>query len=201
MSAVPPAGQPDVENVLRISDAMMGRYIRGQLLLGLVVGLAVGISLTLMGVQLSLALGVWAGLTELIPILGPWLGAIPGLIIVLATAPHLFVWVALVYIVVQQLENNLLVPRIQGHAVDIHPAMIILLLAVGGTAFGFLGLLATVPITAILRELFWYVDRRLRGVPPDEAFAASLIGRQLRRTPQPEPVPATEAPAAPPPAD
>jgi predicted PurR-regulated permease PerM len=181
MGAVPARARTDVENMLRIADQLMGRYIRGQLLLGLVVGLAVGVGLTLLRVQLSLALGVWAGVSELIPILGPWLGAIPGLIIVLATDPHLFVWVALLYIVVQQLENNLLVPRIQGHAVDIHPAMIILLLAVGGTAFGFLGLLVSVPLTAILRELFWYLDRRLRGEPPDDAFAASLIGRQLRR--------------------
>ncbi len=180
MNAVPEAGRDDIANMLRIADQLMGRYIRGQLLLALVVGVAVGISLTVLRVQLSVALGVWAGVTELIPILGPWLGAIPGLIIVLATDPGLFIWVALVYILVQQLENNLLVPRIQGHAVEIHPAMIILLLTIGGTAFGFIGLLAIVPVTAILRELFWYLDRRLRGNPPTESFAASLIGRQLR---------------------
>ena len=88
---------------------------------------------------------------------------------------------ALVYVVVQQLENNQLVPRVQGHAVDIHPAMVILLLAVGGTAFGFIGLLTIVPITAILRELFWYVDRRLRGEAADVAFGEGHVGQIVLR--------------------
>ena len=83
----------------------------------------------------------------------------------------------LVYVVVQQLENNLLVPRIQGHAVDIHPAMVIMLLVVFGAVWGLIGMIVAVPATAIIRELFWYVDRRLRGVTPDEAFAASHVGR------------------------
>jgi len=180
MNAVPQTLRPDVENILTIADRLVGRYIRGQLLLGLVVGLAVGLGLSLLGVQLSLALGVWAGITELIPIVGPWIGAVPGLLIVLATDPELFVWVALLYLAVQQLENNLLVPRIQGQAVDIHPAMVILLLVVGGAAFGFLGLLVIVPLTAILREIFWYIDRRLRGEVPRDAFTLSLVGRQRR---------------------
>lgn len=180
-SAVPPTIRPDVENVLSIADGLLGRYIRAQLLLGVVVGVAVGIALTLLDVQLSVALGIWAGVTELIPILGPWIGAVPGMIIILATDPSRAVWVALVYLGVQQLENNLLVPRIQGHAVDIHPAMVIVLLAVWGTAFGFLGLLIAVPVTAILRELFWYLDRRFRGESPEDAFALSLVGRHLLR--------------------
>lgn len=180
-AAVPPTIRPDVENVLAIADGLLGRYIRGQLLLGAVVGVSVGIALTLLGVQLSVALGIWAGVTELIPILGPWIGAIPGMIIILATDPSRAVWVALVYFSVQQLENNLLVPRIQGHAVDIHPAMVIVLLAVWGTVFGFLGLLIAVPVTAILRELFWYLDRRFRGETAEDAFSLSLVGRHLLR--------------------
>src|SRR5690606_3917292 len=110
-----------------------------------------------------IGLGLWAGVTELIPILGPWLGGIAGVIVVLATDPGLIVWVALIYFMVQQLENNLLVPRIQGDAVDIHPAMVIMLLAVFGAIWGFMGMLVAVPLSAIGRELFWYADRRLRG--------------------------------------
>ncbi|MPZ98164.1 MAG: AI-2E family transporter [Dehalococcoidia bacterium] len=180
MNAVPDGLREDVENLLLIADRLLGRYIRGQLILGLVVGTAVGAGLTLMGVQLSLGLGLVAGITELIPILGPWIGAIPGLIIVAGTQPDMIVWVALLYLAVQQLENLLLVPRIQGHAVDIHPAMIILLLAVGGAAFGFLGLVVIVPLTAILRELFWYADRRLRGNTPRQALAEGKLGRRLQ---------------------
>ncbi len=177
MRAVPAVLQDDVAHVARISDNLLGRYIRGQLLLGLIVGVAVGISLSVLGVEFSIGLGLWAGITELIPILGPWLGAIPAVVLVLATEPDLLVPVILVYVVVQQLENNLLVPRIQGRAVDIHPAMVITLLVVFGAVWGLIGMIVAVPATAIVRELFWYADRRLRGITPDAAFAASHIGR------------------------
>lgn len=173
VSAAPESLRRDFDNLLHIADRLLGRYIRGQLLLGVIVGISVGIGLTLMGVQLSLALGIFAGITELIPLIGPWIGAIPALAIVAATNPGLFLWVALLYLIVQQVENILLVPRIQGGAVAIHPGMIILLLAVGGAVFGFLGLVFIVPLVAILRELFWYADRRFRGETPEAALAAT----------------------------
>lgn len=178
MRAVPGDLQEDVANIGRISDSLLGRYIRAQALLGIVVGVAVGLSMTLLGVQFSIGLGLWAGITELIPILGPWLGGIPGVIIVLATQPDLLLPVILVYFVVQQLENNLLVPRIQGDAVDIHPAMVIMLLVVFGAVWGLIGMIVAVPLTAIVRELFWYADRRLRGVSPTMAFALSHVGQR-----------------------
>jgi len=177
MRAVPGVLQDDVAHVARISDSLLGRYIRGQLLLGLIVGVAVAISLSLLGVEFAIGLGLWAGITELIPILGPWLGAIPAVILVLAIAPDLLLPVILVYVIIQQLENNLLVPRIQGRAVDIHPAMVIMLLVVFGAVWGLIGMIIAVPTTAIIRELFWYADRRLRGVPPDDAFAVSHVGQ------------------------
>ncbi len=177
--AVPEPVREDASHVLLMADRLLGRYIRAQLFLGLVVGVAVGLGLTLMDVELSLALGVFAGVTELIPIIGPWLGAIPAIVIVAATNPDLLPWVALLYVVVQQLENNLLVPRVQGHALDLHPAMIILLLVVAGAVFGFVGLVIVVPLFAILRELFWYADHRLAGAPPHDALARTNIGRRL----------------------
>jgi predicted PurR-regulated permease PerM len=182
MQAMPPVIRDDVANALTIADHMVGRYIRGQLLLGLLVGLAAGVSLTVLGVQLSLTLGVWAGLTEMIPIIGPWIGAVPGILIVAGTQPDLLLPVALVYLVIQLLENNLLVPRVQGHAVDISPGSVILLLVIGGAAFGLPGLIVIVPTVAILRELFWYADRRLGGVPALAALAASRAQR-LREAP------------------
>ena len=177
LGAVPAAFRDDAINLLHIGDQLLGRYIRAQLFLGLVVGTAVGVSLTLLDVPLSLALGVIAGVTELIPFLGPWLGAIPGLLLVAATQPDKIIWVALVYFLVQQAENLLLVPRIQGEALEMHPAMILLVLSLGGAAFGFVGLIVAVPLSALLREVFWYVDRRLRGELPEEALAASHVGR------------------------
>ena len=179
MRAVPQGLKSDVDHILTIGDRVLISYLRGQIFLGICIGLAVGIGLTLMDVQMSLALGIFAGITELIPIIGPWIGAIPGIIIVLATDPEKIIWVAGMYLVIQQIENQLLVPRIQGMAIDIHPGMVLLLLVVSGSAFGFWGLVVVLPVTAILRELFWYADSRLAGLDPETAFAHTNVGASI----------------------
>jgi len=177
VQAAPPEVREDVRLMLALADQLLGRYIRAQLFLGLVVGGAVGLLLALLGVDLSLGLGVWAGVTELVPIIGPWIGAIPGLVLVAATDPGMLPWVALMYLLVQQVENTILVPRIQGQALEMHSAIVILLLVVGGAVFGFIGVVVIIPVAAILRELFWYLDRRLQGQTPEQAFAASYLNR------------------------
>jgi predicted PurR-regulated permease PerM len=185
--SIPREVRPDVQNALTIADKLLGRYLRGQLFLGLVVGLMIFIGLTLLDVELSFALAIFAGITELIPIIGPWIGAVPALLIVAASDPDKIVWVALLYFGVQQAENNLLVPRIQGHAVDLHPAMIILLLVIAGAAFGFIGLVVVVPLAALLRELFWYADHRLRGLGADEAMARTHVAARFNLLPAARP--------------
>ena len=177
-AALPDGVRPDVLSAVRIADQLIGRYLRGQLLLGLLVGIAVFIGLTLLRVDLAIALAIFAGISELIPIIGPWIGVLPAVVIVAATEPDKIIWVLLLYLGVQQVENNFLVPRVQGHAVNLHPAVIIVLLAVAGTVFGFLGLLLVVPVTALLRELFWYADHRLSGESPSEAMASSHVARR-----------------------
>lgn len=177
LAAVPSVLRDDAINLLHISDRLLGRYIRAQLLLAVIVGTTVGLWLTLLGIPLSLALGVIAGITALIPIVGPWIGAVPGLLLVAATDPDKFIWVALVYFLVQQFENLFLVPRIQGEALKMHPAMILLVLSLGGAAFGFIGLIVAVPVSALLREMFWYIDHRLKGDSPEAALLTSHIGR------------------------
>ena len=136
---------------------------------------------------MSLALGVIAGITELIPFIGPIIGAIPALIIVAATAPEYFIWVVMIYFLIQQIENSLLVPRIQGKALSIHPAVILLLLAIGGTTFGIIGLIAIVPLAAVLREIFWYLDRRLSGQSPSRALRNTRNGQKIQDKINPQP--------------
>ncbi|MYA19105.1 MAG: AI-2E family transporter [Chloroflexi bacterium] len=179
-AAVPAAVRSDVFNGIRIADALLGRYLRGQIFLGGVVAVLTFIGLTIIDVELTIALAIFAGITELIPIIGPWIGALPALLMAAASGdPEKIIWVALLFVLVQQLENNLLVPRIQSQAVDLHPAIIILLLVAAGAVFGFIGLLVVVPLTALLRELFWYADRRLRGSEPDESLAQSHAARHF----------------------
>ncbi len=158
----PPGLQPDVRECVRIANHAFGAYVRGQLLLGLVIFGMTYVGLRVMDVQFSLALAVVAGITELIPIIGPVLGAIPAIIVVLATEPDHWWWVILFYLGVQGAENYLLVPRIHSRTVSMHPALVLVLLAVGGALFGIWGLLLVVPVAATLRDVFIYVYRRLQ---------------------------------------
>lgn len=192
-AALPQPVRPDVLNGLRIADQLVGRYIRGQMLLGLIVGVATFIGLMILDVNLAIALAVFAGVAELIPIIGPFIGALPALVIVAATDPGKIVWVLLLYLTVQQFENYLLVPRVQGHAVDLHPAVIIMLLAIAGTVFGFVALILIIPIVALLRELFWYADHRFSGLPPREAMGRTHVARRFGLAPE-EPSPPGDAP-------
>ena len=93
---------------------------------------------------------------ELIPIIGPLLGAIPGVLVALATLPGDLLWVVLLYTGVQLVENVVLVPRIQGRAVDIHPAIIMLLLVISSEVAGLWGVIVAVPLAAVPRDVFLY---------------------------------------------
>lgn len=153
----------DVRNVVGIIDYVLGRYIRGQLFLGIVVGLVSGIGFWIIGVQQPLALGVIAGILELVPILGPWISFLVAAVVVLATDPGKIIPVAILCFMVQQLENTFLVPKVQGTAVSMNPAVIMVLLVIGGALGGILGIIAVVPLAAVGRDVFLYVHGRLSG--------------------------------------
>lgn len=152
---------PDLEAVFGIIDRILSAYIRAQLLLGLVIGVAVAVGLTLLGIPFALVLGLIAGLTEMIPVVGPILGSVAGIVVALATKPDLLPWVLVFYLVVQQVENNLLVPRVQGEALELHPAVIMVLLVAASDLAGFGGMLVAAPLAAVARDVFLYLYRRL----------------------------------------
>ena len=153
--------QPDVRECVRIANHVLGAYVRAQLFLALVIFLMTFAGLQFMGVQFSLGLAFFAGLTELIPIIGPLIGFVPAFIVVIATEPEHWWWVVLFYLGVQASENYLLVPRIHGESVHMHPALVLLLLAIGGALFGLWGVLLVVPLAAATRDVFAYIYRRL----------------------------------------
>jgi predicted PurR-regulated permease PerM len=92
----------------------------------------------------------------LIPVIGPLLGAVPGVFVALATSPEKIFWVLLLYAGIQMVENAVLVPRIQSHAVGIHPVIIMVALMVGSETAGLWGVLLAVPVTAVGRDVFKY---------------------------------------------
>jgi predicted PurR-regulated permease PerM len=158
-------------------NTVLRAYIRGQLLLGLSVGVMVGVSMAILGLfkppigDYALLLGIISGATELIPVLGPIVGAIPALLFGLLVDGGTGLMMLAIYVGVQQIENIVLVPRILGGSVDIHPAILIVLLIVMGEIFGLLGVLLAAPLAAIVRDVFVYVYRRLEGCTPAVARA------------------------------
>ena len=172
---VHPRARADFWNVWEIINNVLGGYIRGQIILCVAVGLAVGIGLVgleMLGFPLGdyvLVLALIAGVTEFIPVLGPTIGAIPGVILGFGISPTAGFAVLILYIAVQQLENSLLVPRIIGESVGVHPAVLTVAMIVMGTLFGLLGILLAAPAVATTRDLFKYAYLRLEGHSPEES--------------------------------
>lgn len=162
-AVLPAWALPHTKSVLHILQNVVGRYIRGQLLLGLAVGLCAGILLFILKIEFSLPLAVFAGLTEMVPMIGPWLGGGLAVIVTLATAPEKVIWVGLGFLLIQLIENNLLVPRIQGSQMEIHPAFIIMLSVLGAYFAGIVGFLVILPLTMAVIKFFKYFRDSLRA--------------------------------------
>ncbi len=149
------------ETTRKIADRL-GAWLRGQLFLMFVVGLAVTLGLLIVGSPYALSLGIWAGLTEAIPIVGPWLGAVPGVAIGLAESPLQGFLVLLVYLVIQQLEGNVLVPKIMSKAVGLNPVIVIIAILIGAKLYGLTGVILAVPLAAVVSVITedWHIIRQ-----------------------------------------
>ncbi|HEX5579526.1 MAG TPA: AI-2E family transporter, partial [Candidatus Limnocylindria bacterium] len=177
--ALPEGWRPDAGNVLAILAGVGGSWVRGQLILGAAIFVATTIGLTILTFigfsefgSFTLILALIAGVLEWFPIIGPVVAAIPAVLIGLSISPAAALAAVILYTGIQQLENHLLVPKVMGDAVDLHPAVIIMSLVVGGALFGIGGAILAAPVVAIGRDLYRYTFRRLRGDGPDTAFGA-----------------------------
>jgi predicted PurR-regulated permease PerM len=147
----------------------VSRYVGGQLLFSLIMGTSAGLALYLFGVlgifpdgkKYALVFGVLYGFFELIPYIGPFLGALPPVLVALFTDPISAVWVALLFVGLQQLEGHVVAPQIFGHTLRINPLLVIFALLLGLQLYGIVGALVALPILAILRETTVYLHRHL----------------------------------------
>jgi predicted PurR-regulated permease PerM len=180
-AALPPAWRDDGLNILAILARVGGKWVRGELLLGVFVfaATAVGITiLTLLGFsefgQFTLVLALIAGVLEWFPVIGPIIAGVPMLLVGLSISPGAALAGVVVAVAVQQLENNLLVPKVMGDAVELHPAVLIVALVVGGALFGIGGAILAAPTVAIGRDVYRYTSRRLASATPTEALAQAI---------------------------
>jgi predicted PurR-regulated permease PerM len=171
--------RPDSGSLIpRIERALAG-YIRGQVLLSLIIGVSAGVGLWVLGIlgwaegmdQYALLFGAWVGAMELIPYLGPWLGAIPPVIYALIVDPVSAIWVTLLFLAIHQIEGHIVVPNVMGSALRLHPLLVIFGLLAGGEIYGLPGIFVALPLLAALRAIWEFVGERValegwRGAGP-----------------------------------
>lgn len=153
-----------IENLLGQMSATIAKYISGQAIECLAVGTMSVIGYGLVGLPYALIIGIFAGITNIIPYLGPYIGLIPALFIASTHSLKLLILVVIVCVVVQQIDGNLVYPNVIGKSLEIHPLTIILLLLVAGNLAGLLGMILGVPVYAVAKVIikYFYDIYRLR---------------------------------------
>jgi len=165
----------------RVERALVG-YVTGQLLVSLIIGASAGLGMYVLGVlgwvpgadDYALVFGAWVAFTELIPYVGPWLGSIPPALYALVVDPISFVWVALLFLAIHQIEGHVVIPNVMGTALRLHPLLVIFGLLAGAEIYGLAGALVALPVLAVARALWEFFSGRValepwRGDEADDA--------------------------------
>ncbi|HEY7952859.1 MAG TPA: AI-2E family transporter [Solirubrobacteraceae bacterium] len=171
--AMPKGDGTAADDYPTLAQHAVSRYVGGQLLFSLIMGLSTGLALYLFGVlgifpagkKYAVAFAVFYGVMELIPYIGPILGALPAIIVALISDPISALWVLLLFIGLQQLEGHVVAPQIFSHTLRTNPLLVIFALLLGLQLYGVIGALVALPILSILRETAVYLSRHLTLEP------------------------------------
>jgi predicted PurR-regulated permease PerM len=172
-ASMPPGDGTRADDYPTLVQHAVSRYVGGQLLFSIVMGTSTGLALYLFGVlgifpdgrSYALAFAVFYGVMELVPYIGPILGAIPPVLLALFTDPISALWVALLFVGLQQLEGHVVAPQIFSHSLRINPLLVIFALLLGLHLYGIVGALIALPILSVLRETAVYLHRHLKLEP------------------------------------
>jgi predicted PurR-regulated permease PerM len=168
----PERARPEVHLLAHRLNRAIGGFFRGQLMVALIVGVMVSLGLAILDLPLWLIIGMIAGLFNIVPLVGPWIGAIPGVVVALTTRDvGTAVWVVAIMAGAQQIDNHFITPQVMQRAVKLHPAAVMLALLAGGTIAGFGGLLLAVPMAAVVKIVVGHVWRTYVLGEPVEVLA------------------------------
>ena len=183
--------------LVRMERAVAG-YVKGQFLISVIIGASAGLGLWLLGAlgwvpgadKYAWLFGGWVAVMELIPYLGPWLGAIPAGIYAVVVHPISLLWVTILFLFIHQIEGHVVVPNVMGSALRLHPLLVIFGLLAGGEIYGLAGILVALPLLAAARAIYEYFAERVQLEP---WTAAGPVDVQVEVEPPPVvPVPTTE---------
>ena len=161
LRATPHGCRDDAKSLWNSFGYTLSKYLGGLALILLIQGAVSAVSLFFIGVPYALVLGAFVSVTAVIPYLGAFLGAIPAVLVALTISPTTALLTGLLFLGVQQLEGNLLTPKIQGDTLHVHPILVFLTVIVGGGLGGIPGVVVAVPALAVLRVLFDFFRVRL----------------------------------------
>jgi putative heme transporter len=179
---MPQGDGSDADDYPHLVQRAVSRYVGGQLLFSLIMGASAGVALYLFGVvglfpdgeKYAIAFAVFYGAMELVPYIGPILGAAPPVIVALFTNPISAVWLILLFIALQQLEGHVVAPQVFGHTLRINPILVIFALLLGLHVDGIIGALIALPILSVLRETVVYLNRHITLEPWDRSRESLL---------------------------
>lgn len=157
ISALPTQWRGDILTLLSEIDRILLGFIRGNLLVCLMVGVLTAGILAVLGVNFALTLGIVAGVAELIPYFGPLIGALPAVGVAMLESTRLAVYTGVALLLIQQLESSVIAPKILGDRVGLHPLVIVFALLAGSKLWGIIGLLLAVPLAATIRVVINYI--------------------------------------------
>ncbi len=161
MALIPPSRKADFSELLHEIDLVLGRYIRGQLLVCLVIGVSVTIALLILDIQYAVLIGVFAGVIDIIPYVGVVIGMVPAVIIALFKSPLYALLVLAVLYFIHWSEGHIIVPNVVGQSVGLPPLVVIVSLIIGAETMGILGMFLAVPIASVIRVVVNHLVKRI----------------------------------------
>lgn len=158
---IPRKYRNDVLAIGRDLNEIISGFLRGHLLISVIVGMLTGIGMYIIGLDFALIVGLIAGVAELVPYLGPLISAIPAVALALLVSRKTALYAAIVILIVQQLENAVISPKILGNSLGLHPLVVIFAIMAGGELYGFLGIIVAVPVAAAMKVILRYIYLKL----------------------------------------
>ena len=166
---IPKKNKEETISLFKQIDTALSEFIRGRLLMAVIVGITTTIFLFLMGIEFAIVIGFITGIADIIPYIGPFLGFVPAVIFAFIAGPIKALWVGIFFILIQWAENNILGPKILGKTTGMHPLTILLSIIAGGTMFGVMGMLLAVPFVSVMIILYKYFKNKINNRFPKQA--------------------------------
>lgn len=162
LKILPQDSRDDGRKILQDMDDNLSAYIQGQAIVSLFVGALSLVAYMVLGLEYAVILALVSMFTNLIPFLGPFIGAVPVLIVAFFQEPLLALWTAIAILIIQQVESNLISPNVMGHKLEVHPVTIIFLLYIGGSFAGIIGMILVIPVYAVGKAIVENLYRLIR---------------------------------------